>query len=106
QEEQRLTADHLHGIGLDGVIMRLEIEPGLRCLDETLSDSRMPGHPCLLQCLDRIGHLSLMVVDNVYEPHTSRLDVMDFPPILNAVADVPEGYHCCTSPPDGLCKCL
>src|SRR2546422_7635668 len=47
-----------------------------------------------------------MVVDNVYEPHTSRLDVVDFPTILNAVADVPEGYHCCTSPPDGLCKCL
>src|SRR5262245_3320049 len=87
QEEQRLTVDHLHEMGLDEVRMRIESDPGLRSRDETLSDGRMPSHPCLLQGLDRIGHLGLVVVDNVYEPHTSRLDVMDFPTILNAVAD-------------------
>ena len=95
QEQQWLTVDHLHKMGLDDVGMRLEIDPGLRCLDETLSDGRMPGHPCLLQCLDRIGQLGLMVVDNIHEPHTSGLDVVDFPTILNAVTDMPEGYHCC-----------
>src|SRR5215510_16091647 len=84
---------------LDDVGMRLELDPDLRCLDETLRDGRMPGHPCLLQCLDRIGQLGLMVVDNIHEPHTARLDVVDFPTILYAVADLPEGYHRCLSPP-------
>ena len=47
-----------------------------------------------------------MVVDDVDEPHTSGLDVVDFPTILNAVADVPEGCHRCLSPPNVLCKGL
>src|SRR5262249_25901433 len=86
-------------MGLDDVGMRIEIDPGLRCLDETFGDGRMPGHPCFLQCLHRIGQLGLMIVDNIHEPHTPRLDVVDFPTIPNAVADVPEGYHRCLSPP-------
>src|SRR5712691_5337537 len=91
---------------LDDTTVGIEIDPSLRCLDETFGDGRMPGHPCLLQCLDRIGQLGLMVVDNVYEPRTSRLDVVDFPTILHAVADLPEGYHRCLSPPNVLCKGL
>src|SRR5262249_39209569 len=91
-----------HEMGLDDMSMRSEIDPGLCCLHETFGDGRMPGHPCLLQCLDRIGQLGLVVVDNVYEPRTPRLDMMDFPTIVNTVANVPEGYHCCTSPPKVL----
>ena len=91
---------------LDDTGVGSEIDPGLRCLDETFGDGRTPGHPGFLQCLDRIGQLGLMVVDNVYESNASRPDVMDFPTILNAVADVPEGCHRCLSPPNVLCKCL
>jgi hypothetical protein len=79
--------------------LRLKIDPGLRCLHETLRDGRLSGHPGLLQRLDRIGQLRLMIIDNVYRPQTPRLDVVDFPTIANAVTNVPEGYHRCLSPP-------
>jgi hypothetical protein len=50
--------------------------------------------------------MGFMVVDNVHKTQaTTTLDMVDFPTILDAVADVPEGGHLSMSPSNMLCKC-